>query len=217
MLDDPWTEAAAWVQAVGTIGALIGAAWVAAGDSRASRRREERNRLEAIERDSRSLVASRAAALNLAIMAATRIRELHALLRDETRRGRVTRVSPSRTLATTEHMLTAFPIQSLCDADAMVAFSYFPGALATAAEIYANLEAEVRAAADNRHAEIFGSYARQMSLLERTSKLRLGELRRALNIVQDPEADPSDPAQDRGGAPALASSATLDDHGRHAA
>jgi hypothetical protein len=35
-------------------------------------------------------------------------------------------------------MLTAFPIQSLGDAPAMVAFSHFPAALATVAEIYVN-------------------------------------------------------------------------------
>jgi hypothetical protein len=37
-----WSETAAWVEAIGAIAAVIGASWVAASDSRAARRREER-------------------------------------------------------------------------------------------------------------------------------------------------------------------------------
>jgi hypothetical protein len=65
---------------------------------------------------------------------------------DEAWRGRVTRVSASRALLATERMLTSFPIQSLGDAPAMLEFSRFPASLATAAEIYENLESAVRAA-----------------------------------------------------------------------
>ncbi|HXQ12276.1 MAG TPA: hypothetical protein VN805_14870 [Caulobacteraceae bacterium] len=133
-LADVWYDASAWVQAIGTIAAVVGAAWVAAGESRAARLREEADRQAAAEREAKALAASRTAAMNLAILAVTQIHDLHALLKDEARRSRVQRVSPSRTLETNERLLTAFPIQSLNDADAMVAFAFFPGALATAAE-----------------------------------------------------------------------------------
>ena len=175
-----WGDVAAWVQAVGTVAAVVGAAWVAAGESRAARRREESVRREAAAREDKALAASQTAALNLAILAATQIHELHNLLRDETRRGRVARVSPSRTLATNERLLTAFPIQSLNDADAMVAFAYFPGALSMAEEVYANLEAAVRAAEDSDRAAIFTEYDRQMARIDRTARERLAALKAAL-------------------------------------
>lgn len=175
-----WDAAAAWVQAIGTVAAVVGAAWVAAGESRSARRREEAARLEAMAREARAQNASRTAALNLAILAATQIHDLHTLLRDETRRGRVARVSPSRTLATNERLLTAFPIQSLNDADAMVAFAYFPGALSMAEEVYANLEAAVRAAEPGEQGEIFAEYSRQMSRIDRTAQEHLAALKAAL-------------------------------------
>ena len=179
-MEDVSAEWAAWVQAIGTIAAVLGAAWVAAGEARASRRREEQSRREMVEREKRSLLASRRAALNLALLAARQIHDLHTLLRDETRRSRVARVSPSRTLITTERLLLAFPIQSLSDADAMVAFSYFPGSLAMAAEIYSNLEAAVRAIDGAKQGEVFAEFAKQMAQLERAVNERLGELRTAL-------------------------------------
>ena len=37
-----WSDTAAWVEAIGAIAAVIGSGWVAASDSRATRRREER-------------------------------------------------------------------------------------------------------------------------------------------------------------------------------
>jgi len=176
------SDAAAWVQAIGTIAAVVGAAWVAAREGRQARRLEARDRQEALGRERHALVSARTAALNLAILAVRQIHELHLLLRDETRRVRVARVSPSRTLLTNEHMLTAFPIQTLNDAEAMVAFAYFPGALATAAEIYANLEVAVRAADASEHAEIFAEYAAQMARLDRIAGRRLEELRMALQM-----------------------------------
>jgi len=177
---DIGNDAAAWVQAVGTIAAVVGSGWVAARDSRRARRREEQARLEAERREARSVVATKTAALNLAILAATQIHELHVLLRDDVRRGRIARVSPSRTLITNEHLLTAFPIQSLGDAEAIVAFAYFPGALAMAAEVYANLEAAIRQTADGREKEIFGEYAQQMGQLDRVAQQRLAALKLAL-------------------------------------
>lgn len=140
-LESASSQAAAWVEAIGTIVALLGAAWVAAGESRATRQREERGRLEGLQREARQVLATKTAALNLAILAATQIHDLHVRLRDEAWQGRVARVSASRALLATERMLTTFPIQSLGDAPAMVAFSEFPTSLATAAEVYANLEA----------------------------------------------------------------------------
>jgi hypothetical protein len=182
MSDSAWSDAASWVQAVGTIGAVIGAAWMAAADSRASRRREEHARQEARRREEQAALASKTAALNLAILASTQIHDLHVLLRDEARRGRVARVSPSRTLLATERLVTAFPIQSLNDADAMVAFSRFPGALATAGEIFGHLETAIRATGDTDRAAIFTDYAKQMGRLDELAKRWLKELRQALAL-----------------------------------
>lgn len=181
-MNDIWSDAASWVQAIGTIAALIGAAWVAAGDGRAARAREELNRQEAAAREERALLASKTAAQNLAILAATQIHQLHLLAKDETRRSRIVRVSPSRAVASTERMLTAFPIEILCDADAMVAFSFFPGALTMAGEIYANLEAAVRAASDGHRADVFPDYVKQISRLDRAAQSRLAALSRALDL-----------------------------------
>jgi hypothetical protein len=118
-----WSAIAAWVEAVGAIAAVVGSGWVAASESRATRRREERADAEARKKEERTALATQTAALNLAILASTQIHDLHVLLKDEAWRGRVTRVSPSHVLLGTERMLTAFPIQSLGDAPAMVEFS----------------------------------------------------------------------------------------------
>jgi len=174
-MDDVWSDAAAWVQAVGTIAAVGGAAWVAARESRSARRRE-----------AQSAQTARAAALNLALLAAAQIHELRGLLRDEIRRDLVTRVSPSRTLATTERLLTGFPIQTLNDVDVMIAFSYFPGSLAMAAEIYANLEAAVRAAPDAEHGAVFADYAKQMDRLDKAVRGHVDTLREALGLKAEP-------------------------------
>jgi len=190
-MNDVWMELAAWVEAVGTIAAVVGAAWIAARESRWARLREEAVRAEASERERRSRDATKTAALNLAILAATQIHDLHLLLRDEVRRGRVTRVSPSRTLVSSERLLTTFPIQSLPEAEAMVAFSRFPGALATAAEIYANLESEVRAAPEVERSQVFATYAKQMARLDRASQKRLVEFRRALGFEAAAAVEPA--------------------------
>ncbi len=177
-----WTVAAAWVEAVGAIAAVIGSGWVAARESRATRRREERARAEALRKEERMALATRTAALNLAILATTQIHDLHVLLLDEAWRGRVTRVSASRMLLGTEHMLTGFPIQSLADAPAMVEFSRFPASLAAAAEVYANLEAAVRAAAEADRAAIFDVYNEQMARVDSSASHQLTALRRALQL-----------------------------------
>ena len=83
-------------------------------------------------------------------------------------------------------MLTGFPLQSLEDAPAMMAFSRFPAALATAAEIYVNLETAVRAAAEADRGAIFERYYAQMERLDSTAKRQLGILRKSLNL-QDGE------------------------------
>ncbi len=185
MIVDVSADWAAWVQAVGTIAAVAGAAWVAAGDARAARRREEQQRIQAEARALQAHQATRTAALNLAILAVERLKELHALLRDDARRERITRVSFSRSLLVTESMLAAFPLQSLEDAAAMVAFSYFPGLLATAAEVYGNLEAEIRACNSDeiRRRAVFDTYAEDMAHHERSGHRRLNELKAALHLV----------------------------------
>jgi hypothetical protein len=109
-------------------------------------------------------------------------------LRDEARRGRVERVSPSRTILATERLLTAFPIQSLGDASAMIEFSHFPGALATAAEVYANLETAIRTADDAKQGAIYSEYATQMARLDDGVKLLLRDLRKALSKDLDSSA-----------------------------
>ncbi len=166
-----WYNAAAWVQAIGTIAAVIGSAWFAARDSRAARR----NAAEA-------KVAAKTAALNLAILAHTHVRQLHELLRDEARRGRLNHISPSRTFLAQQQMLTGFPIESLEDPDAMVAFSFFPGALSMAAELYAHLEEAVRAEEADDPVEVFTHYAEQLATIEELLRERLEELKAALKL-----------------------------------
>ena len=177
-----WSETAAWVEAIGAIAAVIGAGWVAARDSRAARRREERAEAAALLKEERTALAARTAALNLAILASTQISDLHVQLKDEAWRGRVTRVSASRALLATERMLTAFPIQSLGDAPAMVEFSRFPASLAIAAEVYANLETAVRAADEADRGAIFDQYNKQMERLDESTKRQLNALRKSLNL-----------------------------------
>jgi len=188
MVESVWTVTAAWVEAVGAIAAVVGAAWVAAGESRAARVREERARDDAERKEARSVLATKTAALNLSILAATQIHDLHVLLRDESWRGRVERVSPSRTLLATERMLTTFPIQSLADAPAMVEFSRFPAALATAAEVYGNLETAIRAAADGERGAIFAACAAQMERIDVRAQRGLHDLRLSLDLPDDPSA-----------------------------
>jgi len=177
-----WSETAAWVEAIGAIGAVIGAGWVAASESRATRRREERSEAAATRKEERTALATRTAALNLAILASTQINDLHVQLKNEAWRGRVTRVPASRALLATERMLTAFPIQSLSDAPAMVEFSRFPASLATAAEVYANLETAVRAADEADRGAIFDQYNKQMERLDESTKRQLSALRKSLNL-----------------------------------
>lgn len=184
-----WSEMAAWVEAIGAIAAVIGSGWVAASDSRATRRREERAQAAAIRKEERGVLATKTAALNLAILASTQIHDLHVLLVDEAWRGRVTRVSASRALLATERMLTAFPIQSLSDAPAMVEFSRFPASLATAAEIYANLETAVRAAPESERGAIFDASNQQMARLDSAAQRQLRALKTALRLET---VDPSD-------------------------
>ena len=181
-----WSEIAAWVEAVGAIAAVIGSGWVASRTSRATLRREERAIAEASDREARAALATRTAALNLAILAATQIHDLHVLLQDEAWRGRVARVSASRGLTATEHMLVAFPIQSLADAPAMVEFCRFPAYLATAAEIYENLETAVRAASAAERPAIFEIYNTQMERTDLSASRQLTALRKALGLAEAP-------------------------------
>jgi len=177
-----WSETAAWVEAIGAIAAVIGAGWVASRESRATRGREDRAEKAAIRKEERTTLATSTAALNLAILASTQIHDLHVLLKEEAWRGRIARISASRTLLATEHMLTAFPIQSLSDAPAMVAFSRFPASLAIAAEIYANLETAVRAAAEPDRGAIFDAGNKQMERLDDSTKRQLNALRKSLKL-----------------------------------
>jgi len=176
------SQIAAWVEAIGAIAAVIGSGWVAARNARSTRLREQRAEATTLRKEERATLATKTAALNLAILASTQIHDLHVLLKDEAWRGRVTRVSASRALLATERMLTAFPIQSLGDAVAMVDFSRFPGSLATAAEIYSNLEAAVRAAAESDRNVIFEQYNAQMERLDNAVKRELVALREALDL-----------------------------------
>ena len=184
-----WYAIAAWVEAIGAIAAVIGSGWVAASAARAARHREERADAAALRKEEQSLLATRTAALNLAVLAATQIRDLHVLLVDEAWRGRVTRVSASRALLATERMLTSFPIQSLGDARAMVAFSRFPASLATAAEIYVNLETAVRAAPAADRGAMFDTSNQQMARLDVATQKQLAALGKALRLEPTVMAD----------------------------
>jgi len=170
-LSDFWYNAAAWVQAIGTIAAVIGSAWFAARDSRAARRNAEEAK-----------VAAKTAALNLAILAHTHVRQMHELIGDEARRGRLNHISPSRTLVTHQQMLVNFPIESLENPDAMVAFASFPGALAMAAELFGHLEDAVRAEEEDDPVAVFTHYAVQLTVIEELLRERLDELKAALNL-----------------------------------
>jgi hypothetical protein len=192
-----WSETAAWVEAIGAIAAVIGAGWVAASDSRAARRREERAQAAALLKEEKMALATRTAALNLAILASTQITDLHIQLKNEAWRGRVTRVSASRALLATERMLTGFPIQSLGTATAMVAFSHFPASLATAAEVYSNLETAVRAAPEADRDAIFEQYDKQMERLDESTKHQLKALRSSLSL----EVPKSQIVRDQGSSP----------------
>src|ERR1700722_7319117 len=79
--DSLWSETAAWVEAIGAIAAVVGAGWVAARASRATGRREERAEAAAVQKEERIALATRTAALNLAILASTQIRDLHVQLK----------------------------------------------------------------------------------------------------------------------------------------
>ena len=85
--DSIWSETAAWVEAIGAIAAVIGSGWVAASDLRAARRREERAEAEVRRKEEASELATRNAALNLAILASTQIHDLYVRLQDEAWRG----------------------------------------------------------------------------------------------------------------------------------
>jgi hypothetical protein len=180
--DSIWSETAAWVEAIGAIAAVIGSGWVAASDARATRRREERADAAVLCKQAASDLATRQAALNLAILASTQIHDLNVRLKDEVWRGRVARISASRELRATQQMLIAFPIQSLGNAPAMVAFSHFPGDLATVEEVYANLERAVRAVAEGERKAIFDQYTPMMERLDDAAMVQLGALRTSLDL-----------------------------------
>lgn len=175
-------DAAAWVEAVGAIAAVVGAGWVAAREARATGRREERAVAAAKLREERLDLSARSAALNLAILAAAQIHDLHMLLRNDAWRGRILKLSASRSLLLTERMLAAFPIQSLGEARAMVEFSRFPGSIAIAAEIYANLETAIRASPGPGRALLFEASQTQMKHLDGDVRRQLTALRLALNL-----------------------------------
>lgn len=184
MHDTPsiWMELAAWVEAIGAIAAIIASGRLGALESRAARQREENAEAAAILKEQRGILATKTAALNLAILASTQVHDLHDLLVDQAWRGRVTRISASRALLATERMLTAFPIQSLTDAKTMVEFSRFPASLATAAEIYAKLETAVRAAKEPDRAALFDASNEQMARLDKSTRLQLAALAKSLGL-----------------------------------
>ena len=86
-------------------------------------------------------------------------------------------------------MLTGFPIESLEDPDAMVAFSFFPGALSMAADLYAHLEEAVRAEEDDDPVEVFVHYAEQLAVIEELLRERLEELKAALKLPDSAGAE----------------------------
>jgi hypothetical protein len=93
-------------------------------------------------------------------------------------------------------MLTAFPIQSLSDSAAMVEFSRFPASLATAAEVYANLETAVRAKPEAERGGMFDAYNKQMASLDSAAQNQLRDLKIALKLTPE-QIDPSVRTTDR--------------------
>jgi hypothetical protein len=170
-VDSFWNNLASWVQAIGTIAAVIGTAWIASKDARAASHRAD---------DAK--IAAKTAALNLAILAHTHVCQLNQLLRDEARRGRLNYISPSRSFVSQQQMLIGFPIESLEDPDAMVAFAFFPSALLMAADLYTHLEEAVRAVEEENPAEIFAHYGDQMNTIEELLQQHLDELKAALKL-----------------------------------
>jgi hypothetical protein len=83
-------------------------------------------------------------------------------------------------------MLIAFPVQKLGDAPSMVEFCRFPAALATAAEVYANLEAAVRLATEPDRAAIFEDYAKTMERIDASAHRSRVELRKSLCLAPAP-------------------------------
>ena len=67
----------------------------------------------------------------------------------------------------------------------MVEFSRFPASLATAAEIYTNLETAVRATKTNDRAVIFDEYNKQMERLDDSVELQLSKLKKSLRSGED--------------------------------
>jgi hypothetical protein len=172
-MSDVWYNAAAWAQAIGTIGAVIGSGWVAASAGRAAREQAAQQR-----------IAAKTAALNLAVLAHTFVKRMHELLQDESWRGRLNHISVSHSLLANQQMLLSFPIESLEDPDAMVAFAFFPGGLAVAADLYAHLEEAVRAAEEDDPKEVFDHYIEQMGAMEQHLSDRLHELKAALKLPE---------------------------------
>jgi hypothetical protein len=64
----------------------------------------------------------------------------------------------------------------------MVEFSRLPASLATAAEVYANLETAIRAAAEDDRGAIFDQYNKQMERLDDSTKHHLQAPRKSLNL-----------------------------------
>jgi hypothetical protein len=79
-------------------------------------------------------------------------------------------------------MLVGFPIESLENPDAMVAFASFPGGLLMAAELFGHLEVAVRAEDEDDPVEVFTHYAEQLTVIEALLSERLEELKAALNL-----------------------------------
>jgi hypothetical protein len=64
----------------------------------------------------------------------------------------------------------------------MVEFSRFPASLATAEEIYANLETAVRAASEGERGAIFDARNQQMARLDSAALCQIAALRTALKL-----------------------------------
>lgn len=116
---------AAWIQAIGSVGAIAGAAWIAGGQSREARAREERDRLADAEaarqaQQTKTLVCSR-----LVSVFRVKVQALFERLCEHADAGEAPRVGlmVGRGFEVAFKNLAAFPMSELTNDRAVMAFA----------------------------------------------------------------------------------------------
>lgn len=119
------SSVAAWVQAIGSVGAIAGAAWIAGVQSREARAREERDRLADAEaarqaQQTKTLVCSR-----LISVFRIKVQTLFERLCEHADAGETPRIGHivGRGFEVAFKNLAAFPVSELTNAGAVIAFA----------------------------------------------------------------------------------------------